>query len=157
MGFSCSVVNGAVTDIPFSKGIVILLAAPRDLDDKFDVSRKVPVPNYKMCKSAITDTPEKENILSRRRKRPAKCRRKTASSRCDSDISMHLASDNESGDESSISVISEIPGGRMPPGYHLEINDFAVIKAFSAEGKHKNFVGKICDESGKTVKMRSTL
>ena len=33
----------------------------------------------------------------------------------------------------------------------IKIGDFAVVKVFSAEGKHKNFIGKICngpDEDG---------
>jgi len=142
---------------------------------KADVTRKRP--NQKRCKSAIiTDTPEKENILSRRKKQPAKRLKRAVSSssqekpsRCkkipakrrikfdssssESDISVHLASDGFSDEDSSVSGMSENPGSPTAAANNLKIGDFAVIKVFSAEGKstYRNFIGKICagpDEDG---------
>ena len=111
---------------------------------KADVTRKRPSKNR--CKSAIiTDTPEKENILSRRKKLPAKRQKRTVSSSSESEISVHLVSDSESGDDSRMSGISKIPCNPTPTQHQLEIGDFAIIKVYSAEGKYRNFIGKICD------------
>ena len=102
-------------------------------------------PNENGFKSAIiTDTPEKENILSRRKKLPKNVQKRTVSSSSDSDISVHLASDNSASDhESIIEGISEIPGSLAQIGHQLNVEDFAVINVFSAEGRHKNSIGKI--------------
>ena len=110
-------------------------------------------PNKNRFKNTIiTDTPEKEKIFSRRKKLPKKRSKRTDSSSSNSDISVHLASDDGVSDhESIIDGISEIPGSPAQTGHQLNIGDFAVIKVFSAEGRHKNFIGKICvgpDEDG---------
>ena len=134
---------------------------------KADVTRKRP--NQKRCKSAIiTDTPEKEKLFSRCKKLPAKhskrtvssCSKRTLSLRkklpakrskridsssSESDISVHLASDICGDDESSMSGICEIPDSPASTKHKLKIGDYAVMKVFSAEGKHRNFIGKVCD------------
>ena len=104
-------------------------------------------PNKNRFKSTIiTDTSEKEKILSRRKKLPKKRSKRTVSSSSDSDISVHLASDDSVSDhESIIDGISEISGSPAQTGHQLNIRDFAVIEVFSAEGRHKNFIGKICE------------
>ena len=117
---------------------------------KANVLRKRP--NKRRCKSAIiTDTPEKEKLVSRCKKVSQKWPERTVSSSSESDISMHLLSDSTSDNESSTSTISAIISSRGSVKCHIKIGNFAVVKVFSAEGKHKNFIGKICngpDEDG---------
>ena len=126
--------------------------------------------NRNKCKTAIiTDTPEKENILSRRKKQPAKRSKKIEtsgskakssrfkklpakrptiidSSSNDSNISVHCASDSDVSDESSMRRLCEISESPEPIKSKLKVGDFAIIKVFSADTKifHRNFVGKIC-------------
>ena len=95
--------------------------------------------------SIITDTPEKEKILSCCKKLPKKHPKRTVFSSSDSYIFIHLASDGSVSDhESIIDGISKIPGTPAQTGHQLNIGDFAVIKVFSAEGRHKNFIRRIC-------------
>ena len=130
-------------------------ASPQQLTDEALLATITPYPKVNFAKkrpnknrfksTIITDTSEKEKILSRRKKLPKKRPKRTVSSSSDSDISVHLASDyNVRDHESIVDGISEIPGSPAQTGDQLNIGNFAVIKVFSAEGRHKNFIGKIC-------------
>ena len=123
------------------------LLAEIDPYSKTNVSRKRP--NKRRCKSAIiTDTPEKEKLVSRCKKVPQKRPERTVSSSSKSNISMHLLSDSTSENKSSTSTISATTSSRGFVECHIKIGDFAVVKVFSAEGKHKNFIGKIRNGPG---------
>ena len=128
-------------------------ASPRQLTDEALLATITPNPKVNFAKkrpnknrfksTIITDTPEKEKILSRRKKLPKKRPKRTVSSSSDSDISVHLASDDSVSDhESIVDGIGKIPGSPAQTGDQLNIGDFAVIKVFSAEGRHKNFIEK---------------
>ena len=67
---------------------------------------------------------------------------------------MHLLSDNTSDNESSTSTISATTSSRGSVECRIKIADFAVVKVFSAEGKHKNSIGKICMGRMRMVTMR---
>ena len=47
--------------------------------------------------------------------------------------------------ESSTSTISATTSSRGSVECRIKIGDFVVVKIFSAEGKHKNFIKKICN------------
>ena len=64
---------------------------------------------------------------------------------------MRILFDGTSDNKSSTSTISATTSSRGSAECRIKIEDFAVVKVFSAEGKHKNFIGKICngpDEDG---------
>ena len=99
-------------------------ASPQQLTDEALLATITPYPKVNFAKkrpnkntfksTIITDTPEKEKILSRRKKLPKKRPKRTVSSSSDSDISVHLASDDSVSDhESIVDGISEIPGSPL--------------------------------------------
>ena len=64
---------------------------------------------------------------------------------------MHLLSDSTSDNQSSTTTISATTNSRGSMECQIKIGDFAVVTVFSAEGKHKNFIEKLCnrpDEDG---------
>ena len=61
---------------------------------------------------------------------------------------MHL-SESTSDNESSTSTISATTSSRGSVECRIKIEDFAVVKVFSAQGKNKNFIGKIYNEPDK--------
>lgn len=168
-----------VTDIPLEESTSAnnlshgIEAADVEIDDETLLTSILPYPRVsstakrstrrKSKTTIITDTPEKEKILSQRKKKlPVSSNRakvsvltkraQQLSSSSDSDLAMSLHSDTEYDEESSSAEDSDYQErqisedcGQESLADLVKVGDHIIVKVFTKGNRHRNFIAVITD------------